>query len=396
MGNRSLSASSYSAVRSMATAGGTRAATHDAETSLKQGLGLDPLVDPKGLPHLGPVRMSLPRLNEVNGLWQLTRGLPMPVETLLDTTASMGDNVQLAFDALPHDYAMLAEGELPVLGRYDVQVATAIFNDVDDSRSHWGETAVLARTQYEMAEKIAKQMAMLPPGRNGSANNKEDSQYGLFAAAYLTDPRIREWGLKPYHFVVSDEPIGTSFQPEWLHKLFGDDVFDKIKENGFDIGSDFHPDLATVVKTLGERAHRFFLEVPGWRGAAPGTTSDYVYQQWSELYDPSHVVILPGSTEHLHFVKTVIIGLTEGVLDLQSVVPYLTDRGLTEHKAEAILDAVAHIDVGAQAKRKGFESIPLAGAYFRNKNDLIPLTDDEVAEAMSQVGTPDGDEPQWM
>lgn len=391
MGDRTLSRSSYSDVHFRATAGGTRTATHDAEISLRQGLGLDPLVDPKGLPHLGPVRMSLPRLNEVNGIWQLTRGLPMPVETLLDTTASMGDNVDLAFDALPHDYAMLTEGELPVLGRYDAQIATAIFNDVED-----GRTAVLARSQFEMAEKIAEQMAMLPPGWQGSGNNKEDPQYGLFAAAYLTAPRILEWGLKPYHFVVSDEPIGTSLQSDWLYKLFGDNVFDKIKENGFDIGSDFHPDLATVVDTLGERAHRFFLEVPGWKGRAPGTTSDYVYHQWSELYGSSHVVILPESTKHLHFMKTVIIGLTEGVLDLQSVVPFLTDRDLTVHEAEAILDAVAHIDVGAQARRKGFESIPLAGAYFRNKNDLIPLTDDEVAEAMSQVGTPDGDEPQWL
>ncbi len=395
MGDRTLSTSSYVAVRSRATAGGTRAATHDAEFKLKQGLGLDPLVDPKGLPHLGPVRMSLPRMSEVNGVWQLTRGLPMSVETLLDTTGSMGNNVELAFDALPHDYALLTEGESPVLARYDPQIATAIFNDVDDGRSPWGETAVLARSQYEMAEKIAQQMAMLPQGKNGSANGKEDPQYGLFAAAYLTDPRILKWGLKPYHFTVSDEPIGTNFEPEWLRKLFGDDVFDKIRENGFELGSDFHPDLVTVVKTLGERAHRFFLEVPGWSGE-PGSESDHVYQQWSELYGPSHVVILPGSTEHLHFVKAVIIGLTEGVLDLQSVVPYLLDHGLAVRDAEAILDAVAHIDVGAQSRREGFGSIPLAGAYFRSKNDLVPLTDDEVTEAMRQVGNSDDDGPQWL
>ncbi len=68
----------------------------------------------------------------------------------------------------------------------------------------------------------------------------------------------------------------------------------------------------------------------------------------------------------------------------------------TEVAAEAILDAVAHIDVGAQSRREGFGSIPLAGAYFRSKNDLVPLTDDEVTEAMRQVGNSDDDGPQWL
>lgn len=383
MGDRTLSNPAFQQVRSKVTGGGTTSATHGAEQRINRGLGLDPLVDPKGLPKYGPVRLSKPRFSKVDGVWQLTRGLPMAIENLLDTTGSMGGNVGLAFSSLPQLYAMLTEGNNPLLGRYDPQLATAIFNDVQD-----GDTAVLARSQYEMAEKIAEQMAMLPPGRNGCANGKEDPQYGLFAAAYLTAPTILQWGLLPYHFTVSDEPIAPMIELAWLKRLFGDDVFDRVRENGFDLETGSHQ-VATAVKVLQERAHAFFLQVSNWGG-------DHVYTQWSELYGADHVVTL-RSTKYLHYVEAVIIGLTEGVLDLESAVVFLREHGLDEEVAFELVESVAHIDLGAQARRDGFDAIPLAGALFGKKTDITPLTDEEAAAAMS-AATSSGNAagPNWV
>lgn len=367
MGRDSFSRAAYSRVRAQATQGGTKAATSAAEERVRAGDGLDPLVDPKGLPHLGPVRMSLPRFEREGDLWVLTSGLPMAVETVLDTTGSMGRNVDMAFDALPQDYDMLTSGDKPVLGRYDVQIATAIFNDVEDGRG----IAVLARSQFEMAEKIAMQMAMLPPGRSGQGNGKEDPQFALFGGAYLTAPAINKWGLKYYHFTVSDEPVDENIDFRWLKAIFGDDVLDRAKENGHDFTEGNLPDTAQAVKDLQRNAHAFFLQVPG-------SYDSTVNRQWTRLYGADHVVVLPGSTEHLHYVKAAIIGLTEGVLDLNSTKDFLLENKLGEELATRIVRAVAHIPLGAQMQAENFDRIPKAGDLFREKTDLWPVDPSEV------------------
>lgn len=379
MGGDTLSTPGFKRIRDQATGGGTTRATHGAEQRINSGLGLDPLVDPKGLPQYGPVRLSKPRFSMVDGVWQLTRGLPMAIETLLDTTGSMGGNVELAFNSLPLLYAMLTEGDNPLLGRYDPQIATAIFNDVQDRN-----TAVLARSQYEMAEKIPEQMAMLPPGHGGGGNGKEDPQYGLFAAAHLTAPTILQWGLLPYHFTVSDEPVAPTIESSWLKHLFGDDVFDRVRENGFDLEAGDHQ-VSAAIATLQTRAHAFFLQVPYGSWGGSGETNR-VYAQWSELYGADHVVTL-RSTEYLHYVEAIIIGLTEGVLDLESAVVFLREHGLDEEVAFELVESVAHIDLGAQARRDGFDAIPLAGALFGEKTDITPLTDEEAAAAMSAAAS---------
>lgn len=385
MGRDTLSRDSYSAVYASATRGGTRSATRDAEERLQQGFGLDPLVDPKGLPHLnvGPTRMSLPRFEQQsNGLWLLTQGLPMAEETLLDTTQSMGDNVDLAFGSLPNAYQMLTTGQTPVLDRYDVQIATAIFNDTQDGPY----VPVLARSQFEMAEKIAQQMAMLTPGRGGCGNGKEDPQFGLFAAAYFTQASINRWGLRYYHFTVSDEPVYPRLNITWLRQIFGDDVLEWAAKNGHEFNQSDLPDTAQVVKDLQGQAHAFFLQV---------NHRPDVRDQWTELYGEDHFVRLPDTTEHLHYMKAVIIGLTEGVLNLGSAVDFLREYELNRDDAERIVDAVMHIPLAAQMEAENFDKIPVAGDLFREKTDLWPVDPSEVADmGAAEPETPEG--PAWL
>lgn len=380
MGYHTLSRDTYTGVRDSATRGGQKSATDDAEVRMRQGKGLDPLVDPKGPAHLGPIRRSRPRFEKQGDLWVLTRGIPMAEETLLDTTGSMGRNVDIAFDVLPHAYEMLTSGSRPVLGRYDPQIATAIFNDVEDSG-----VPVLCRTQFEMDEKIALQMTRLVPGRQGQGNGKEDSQFGLFAAAYLTVAAINLYGLKYYHFTVSDEPTVETINLSWLKKIFGDEVLEQSQESGFRFNAKSLPDTAKVVMDLQTRAHAFFLQV--------GDRPD-VKRQWIDLYGADHFVMLPGGgTEYLHYVKAVICGLTEGVLDLNSAAEFLHEYKVPSADANRIVRAVAHIPLGAQTLCPNFNKIPKTGDLFKDKADLWP-TDQNAMSDNAKTDSKEG--PTWL
>lgn len=355
-----------------ATAGGTRRATYHAEEKIRQGLGLDPMVDPKGPPHLGPVRLSLPRFVKVGNFWRLSNGLPMAVESLLDTTGSMGDNVKLAIEALLKEYEMLTVGENSIMKNYDLQIATGIFNDTKDNEDDG--KPVFCRTQFEMAEEIARQMACCPPGKNGKGNGKEDPQFGLFAAAFLTMAFINRYGLKTYHFTVSDEPLVMYLDPYWIKEIFGNDVMIHVKKNGHNIDLDSLPDTSDTVKQLQKSAHAFFLQV--------GDRRD-VKEQWTNLYGEDYVIMLPEDsdgyqTKNLHCVKSVIIGLTEGVLDLKTAVDFLREHEVSKADANKIVRAVAHIPIGAQKLCENFGKLPKAGDFFRNKTDLWPVDPIEI------------------
>jgi hypothetical protein len=388
MGKNTFSRSAFTRVHDDATKGGTTSATRDAEEKMERGEEMDPLVDPKGPAHLGPIRRSLPRFEKRGKFWFLTRGIPMAEETELDTTGSMGNNIDLAFTALPFSYEMYTSGKTPVLGRYDVQIATSIFNDVmDNVKDH---KPVLCRTQFEMDEKIAMQMTHLVPGRGGKGNDKEDPQFGLFGAAYLTAAAINRYGLKYYHFTVSDEPIVETIDLQWLKTIFGEDVIERIKENGFGFDAKNIPDTAHTVMDLQTRAHAFFLQVPG-------NYDGIVKRQWKDLYGADHMVMLPDNTKYLHCVKAVIIGLTEGVLDLKTAVDFLREHKVPKTVAENIVFAVSHIPLGAQTLFPNFAKLPKAGDIFKEKTDLWPVDPKKVKiEDIQETAGSTGNGPNWL
>lgn len=380
-----LTRDAYVGIHSQATRGGTKSATSDAEERMQRGEGMDPLVDPKGPSHLGPIRRSMPRFEKQGNLWVLTNGIPMNKESLLDTTGSMEDNVDIAFNVLPHSYEMLAAGSKPILNRYDVQIANAIFNDVEDNIRDG--KPVLCRTQFEMDEKIAVQMTRLVPGRGGKGNGKEDPQFGLFAGVYLTRARINDYGLKYYHMTTSDEPVVETIDLKWLKLIFGDDVLERVKENGYDFSANNLPDTQKVIMDLQAKAHAFFLQVRDRLD---------VKRQWTDLYGADHYVMLPGgSTKYLHYVEVVIIGLTEGVLDLQSAVEFLREHKVSVEDTKLIIRSVAHIPLGAQALCPNFDKLPKAGDFFKEKTDLWPVDQSEIVlESTSSDNKTDG--PNWL
>jgi hypothetical protein len=151
MGREVLSDVAYKRVAEEAFSKGT--STYAGEQRHKQGLGLHELVDPKGY---GVIRRSLSWFEPLENGFELLRGIAILEETRLDTTGSMGKNVDVAMEVLPKTYELLATGSKAVLSRYDVQMITSIFGDVSDDY-------VLCRSQAEMDERIAEQMTYMGP-----------------------------------------------------------------------------------------------------------------------------------------------------------------------------------------------------------------------------------------
>lgn len=374
MGRNVLSEVSYRSVAAKAEAAGS--ATFVGEQRRSRGLGLDPLIDPSGF---GVIRRALswyePRKD---GTFELLRGVALPEETLLDTTGSMGNNVEIAMRVLPTAYKLLSTGNNPVAGRYDMQMATSIFGDRLD-------TYILQRSQFEMDERIADAMTKMYPERGGE-DAPEDPQYGLFGAAYLTEASIYKYGLKSYHFTVSDAPGRHSIDDRALRRVFGDQVYERLSENGHAFSSQQLPNLATVLGALKKRAHAFFLQV----GREPDAT-----QFWTPLYGHDRIVVLPR-TELLPYVKAAIIGLTEGTIDLQSIHGYMRSVGLSPDVAHSIARAVSHIPLEEQKKLPNFDKIPLKGAVFANKGDLFPVGTSASTEQSAEASTQKPSDSMWL
>ena len=366
MGRDRLSASAFMRVaKEVKSAGGP--ATAAGEQRHKAGKGLHPLVDPKG--H-GVIRRSLSWLEPKGDHFELLRGTAMLVEDRFDTTGSMGDNVDKAFDALPRSYDRMMNGSQPVLGRYDLQMITSIFGDVCDNY-------VLCRSQAELDERIAEQMRLMVP-EHGGGDNPEDPQYGLFGAAYLTDCTAVQLGLKTYDFTTTDAPGRNALDPDTLIRVFGDKVADMVKENGYQVDFKHLPSTREVVQSLLSRSHAFLLQV----GEAHDTSSF-----WRPIFGKERIVVLPR-VELLPEVRTAIIGLTEGVVDLQGLVEFLMEHAkLKKADAEKIQSAVAKIPLGAQAALPNFKKIPLKGALFAKKGDLWPIGYDGDGNKVGSVDT---------
>lgn len=362
MGRPTLSSESYKRVKDEASSAGS--ATHKGEQRHKEGKGLHELVDPKGY---GVIRRSLSWLEPKGKHFELLRGVAILEETRLDTTGSMGDNVEIAMDVLPKTYELLAKGKHAVLGRYDTQMITAIFGDVSDNY-------ILCRSQAELDERIAEQMTLMVPEGDGG-DETEDPQYGIFGAAYLTDTSISKYGLKHYDFTITDAPARTKLSFESLKRVFGESVIEKTAENGFTIDPKNLPTTKEVVSDLLKIAHGFLLVVDNERGGF-----QRVCTFWKELYGPERVVAIP-KVKFLPEVKAVIIGLTEGVLTLQNVEDFLVkDAHLSIEAAKQIKRAVAGIPIGAQAALENFNKIPLKGEIFSAKGDIWPMASDSDNE----------------
>lgn len=353
-------------------------ATRVAEERVRKTGKLDPLVDPA---EYGVIRRSLIRFEErPDGLYAVTIGLSIPIEVRLDTTGSMGDNVDRAIKVLPDTYALAAK----MLPGCDPHLAIGIFADCMDN-------FVLCRPQFEMtAEKLTHQLTLMFPEGGGYGNGGEDPQYGLFGGAYLTAAYCNRIGIKGFDFTITDEPARDYLSEKQLVRVFGPDVFDKVRQNGFDISENELPSTKQVIKDLQERAHAFILLVGNRYDAA---------QFWPTVIDSSRIIRLPR-IELLPQVQASIIGLTHGTLSLQELEPFLRESGVKDRDADAIVRSVANIPLAnlTEADIAHFLAAPKAGDVFRTKTDLWPMDPSEVPALPepNEFDSPAEHGPEWL
>ncbi len=346
--------------------------TRKAEQKARSTGKLHPLVDPA---EYGVIRPSRKRLElQDSGLFELTVGTPMPVETRVDTTGSMGGNVDVALRVLPDAYELCSSA----LPGYDVHMSTGIFGDV-------GDNFPLCRPQFEaVADKIVHQMTLMVPERAGG-DKPEDPHYGLFGAAYLTKFYINRIGLKSYDFTVSDAPARDRLSVNQLTRIFGKDVFDLVAENGFQIDKNDLPTTQEVVQDLLDRAHAFFLQVGH---------NQVANRFWTDVYGEDRVIWLP-TTELLPQVQAVIIGLTEGTFGLSEAEDFLASNNLKSGDIQNIMESIANIPLAVQQQAEYYDRVPVAGDLFREKLDLWPVDPSEVIDELAAVGS-GSDGPEWL
>ena len=353
MGEKTFTKSSYTSAKSSYGIESDTDVTYIAEQEAKKTGKLKPTVDPS----VDAVRRSLVRFNPTDDGFIVTVGCPMDIESICDTTGSMGNNVDVAMKVLPQTYSLVSK----VLPGYDPQLALGTFADVSDD---W----VFQRPQFEMtAERIVEYLKDMVPERRGG-DSPEDPQYGLFGATFLTSTYTNSIGLKGYHFLISDAP-GREYglNSDGLIRVFGEDVFKRVADNDHQLNKADIPSTSTkeLVRHLSKRAHTFFLQVDDYPDAR---------HFWTNVYGPDRVISLPD-TEYLPHVQAVIIGLTEGTLKIDDVKRFLIENNLSEKTADKITQAVSNVPLGEQAKlrEKLGHSVPKVGDIFRNKSDLWPI-----------------------
>ena len=324
--------------------------TSEARQRVRETGKLDPAVDPA----IDTIRRSLIRFEPTKDKkWRVSVGCPMDIETTLDSTGSMGDNVDKAIAVLPDTYQLASE----MLPGYDVQIACGIFGDVVDE-------FVLNRPQFEMtAEKIVDYLTKMHPEGSGG-DHPEDPQYAMFASAYYTAAYTNRIGLKGYFFLITDATMHSRISKDTLKRIFGDDFLEKLHENGYE--GDEIPDMSDVAAKLRDTKHAFVIAVEGESG-------DRSY--WGKWFGANHVIRIPD-TSRLPEIEAAIIGLTEGTLEPMDLEKWLKDHQLNKSYIEYCLSDLRGVPYGEQRRleRASKCKIPKLGDIFEKKTDLQPCS----------------------
>ena len=358
MGRLVFSRDAYEESRASRGVSSDKDVTRKGEQQVRKTGKLSPSVDPS----IDALRRSMLRLDPTeDGKWEVTVGCPMDIEVSVDSTGSMGDNVDRAMSALPRTYELCSA----MLPGYDPQLALGFFGDVCDD-------FVLNRPQFEMeADKIVGYLSEMNPERKGG-DTPEDPQYSMFASAFLTSAFTNKIGLKGYYFVCTDAPMHGRISADTLERIFGEKVWQALKDNGYDFDHLCYADMDDTVEELLKKKHAFILTID-----AEAYYRDYFKGRIIPLY----------STEYLPEFESAIIGITEGVLEPEGVEEYLKSKHVPRVEIDKALNALLALPFGAQREleQKNKVYIPKLGDIFENKTDTMPIakredTTDEESE----------------
>lgn len=347
-----------------------RSVTARGEEMVAKGEELHRLVDPRTGPRLSGNSMA----EQPNGTYVLVHGVAMPVVNESDTTGSMMNYIDDIFRAMPGIQSCMIQSPSSPLSRYQAQVATGLIQDVYYSRRVKRQMLPYQISQFEGDNRIDEQMQLLVPAKQPNDTHTEDYQIAIYHLAFRVEATIWQYGLKGYAFITGDE-IGHDY-------LSGSDAKEFL---GVELAKQIS--AKEICQELLKKWNFFYLQVPGYRQRE--TTA-----WWTSLIGHERIIQLQDAAD-IPFVESVITGLTEGTIEPEGAVGYLTDfaasilgqaspeytpdfmknvKELSSSRISRIVESVMHIPFRAQADLPGFDKIPLAGDIFAAETDIWPVS----------------------
>ncbi len=358
----------------VATMKARRETVHEVGDRVFRATGkVDPLVDING-----KTRKSRNALVREGDKTILKNGPAMPLLTVFDGTASMGENVGKAFFELGTIYDMLGFAR----ERYNMQLSSAVVQDVDDSKP------VYQQTQFESDNRIAEQLRLLLAAESGGDPVEDyDMALAYVDRAVQTDIYTM-YGLKGYMMIVGDQEGRGSITKEAAMLHLG-------------IGLQSTTKTSDLARSLNKAWHTFYLQVARGGQAA---TRNHVTSFWESTLGKGRVVLVPNA-DLIAETQVAIIYITENVgVTQQRLVDFLiettrgTNQPISQRDANAIWYAleVAKIDAGAQTRLPNFGVMPKPGDEFENYRHAWPIGHPkaegqavfESGEAEEDVSTP--------
>ena len=122
------------------------------------------------------------------------------------------------------------------------------------------------------------------------------------------------------------------------------------------------PSLEKVVRDLKKKTFPFVI--------IPKKAHPDARKFWEEIMGEKNVIMI-DSTYELPAVISAVIGVTEGVIEVTDIEPYLKDKV----KSPETIRCVSRIKAGAQAqlRHKLPHPVPQKGDLFASKEDLWPI-----------------------
>lgn len=303
----------------------------------------------------GKTRISHNAMVREDDHFVLQNGIALPIMSGFDGTGSMGDNVEIAFRAIPEFDGMLGG----IRGRYNTQVASAVWQDVQDQRKYGHP--VIQMSQFESDERIVEQMRFLIPSKDGG-DSTEDYDLGL---AYLwlgVQTDIYDfYGLKGYACIVADAVGRGSVTASKVQQYLGIEMMQRDRISTREICTE-----------LFAKWHVYFVQVgTNYRNDA----TDW----WEEVLGPGRTVLV-SDPSLLAEVQAGLIYVTENARpNLSGLSEFLhaggQNRRISPYQIDDLWKWLQDVKpcFGAQTKLENYDAIPKPGDVFAHLRDPWPI-----------------------
>lgn len=250
------------------------------------------------------------------------------VATVLDVTGSMSQVPKIVQQNLPKLMGLLQrKGYLEHPQILTMAIGDASGPDPDKYPLQVG--------QFEAGIEIEDDLTKLILEGGGGGQKSESYELGFY---FLADHTVLDChekrGKKGYAFFIGDEMPYTKVNKDQIKRLIGTDVQDS-------------EDTAAVVERLKAKYECYFI--------LPALTSHYndteVIAAWEKLFGVERILKLQDAASICELIASVI-GVAEGVADLEEVESDLTEAGASDKTRSAVGKAISKMTSGGKIAKR--------------------------------------------